>query len=293
MENAFELQNVTKKFPDFRLGPLNFNLEPGRVLGFVGPNGSGKTTTIQCITGLLKANSGSIKVFGRDANPNETDWKQDIGYVGDVHVFYENWSGAKNLKFVSQFYENWSDSFAEELVKRFDVPVDKKAKSLSTGNRIKLSLIMALAHQPRLLLLDEPTAGLDPIVRTEVLDVLFSVLENGERSIFYSTHILSDISRLADELAFINEGTIIKRSAKDSLMDSWRKISYRADNSILVDGIVDTETDGKDHRIIVSDGDFALNQLKKADVLNIQETRMTIEEIAVQVLKENKNVAVN
>ena len=133
-----------------------------------------------------------MKIFGTPNNPNKPSWKLDIGYVGDIHVFYENWTGAKNLKFLKQFYPKWSDKLVANLAERFELPLDKIVKKLSGGNRVKLSLISALAHSPKLLLLDEPTSGLDPVVRSEVLDVLFHVLENGERAIFYSTHILSD-----------------------------------------------------------------------------------------------------
>jgi len=206
--------------------------------------------------------------------------------VGDIHVFYENWTAEKNLKFLSQFYPNWSDDLVAKFAQRFEMPLNKKAKELSGGNRVKLSLISALAHSPKLLLLDEPTSGLDPVVRTEVLDVLFEVLESGERAIFYSTHILSDISRLADELAFLHEGKILQRSAKDDLTDSWRKISFRLEKPDLkFEATVSHLKDGKDHQVISADFERTLKQLRELGAENIQENRMTIDEIAVQILK--------
>ena len=144
MEKAFQLTDLSKDFPEFKLGPINLELEPGKVLGYVGPNGSGKSTTMHCMVGLVKADSGFTKIFGRENDPNEVEWKYDIGYVGDKHVFYENWSGTKNLKFISQFYPSWSDEMANKLIKRFELPVDKRAKELSTGNRVKLSLIQLI-----------------------------------------------------------------------------------------------------------------------------------------------------
>jgi ABC-2 type transport system ATP-binding protein len=215
MNKAFELKGLTKEFPDFKLGPLNLDLEPGQVLGYVGPNGSGKTTTMHCIVGLVKVDSRKTEIFGRENDPNNIEWKFDIGYVGDKQVFYENWSGAKNLKFISQFYPSWSDQIAADLISRFELPIEKRAKELSGGNRVKLSLVQVLARNPKLLILDEPTAGLDPVVRTELLDVLFELLADGDKAIFYSTHILNDISRLADELAFIENGHIKLKSLKD------------------------------------------------------------------------------
>ena len=218
---AFKYTNVRKRFPDFMLGPLHLDLEPGTVLGFVGPNGSGKTTTMQCLVGLLRPDEGEIEVFGRRNDLNHPEWKQDIGYVGDIQVFYERWSGMRNLQFISQFYPNWSFKRVEDLARRLRLPLDKQAKSLSTGNRVKLSLVAALAHSPRLLMLDEPTTGLDPVVRTELLDVLFEILESGDRAIFYATHILPEISRLADELAFIESGSVWLRTPKEDLLERW------------------------------------------------------------------------
>ncbi|MFQ5824103.1 MAG: ABC transporter ATP-binding protein [bacterium] len=291
MPNAFKFKDVIKTFPDFQLGPLTLELEPGTVLGYIGPNGSGKTTTMHCLVGLLKADSGEMEIFGRRNDPNKPAWKFDIGYVGDVHVFYENWSGEKNLKFLSQFYPNWSDELVEDLAKRFVIPLHKKAKELSSGNRVKLSLISALAHSPKLLLLDEPTSGLDPVVRTEVLDVLFQVLEDGERAIFYSTHILSDISRLADDLAFLDNGQVKRRTAKDDLTDQWRKISFRlSGNDVRFESIVSHLREGKDHQIISTNYEATLRQLRDLGAENVQENRMTIDEIAVQILKEGKDV---
>ncbi|MCP4370767.1 MAG: ABC transporter ATP-binding protein, partial [Deltaproteobacteria bacterium] len=249
----------------------NLELEPGLVLGFIGPNGSGKTTTMHTMVGLIKLDSGEINIFDRKNDPNKPAWKFDIGYVGDAHVFYENWSGAKNLKFLSQFYPNWSDDLANDLAKRFEIPLNKKAKELSGGNRVKLSLISALAHSPKLLLLDEPTSGLDPVVRTELLDILFQVLESGERAIFYSTHILTDISRLADDLAFINKGPIVQRTAKDDLTEKWRKISFRSENkNIHLKSVVHKKIEGNDFQIISSDSESTLSQLKETDAENLR-----------------------
>jgi ABC-2 type transport system ATP-binding protein len=292
MEKAFLYKDVVKTFPGFKLGPLDLELESGTVLGLIGPNGAGKTTSIQCLVGLLRADSGEMQVFGRPNDLNKPQWKQDIGYVGDVHVFYERWTGQQNLRFLSQFYPEWSDEKAADLAKRFQLPLDKRAKDLSTGNRVKLSLVSALAHSPRLLLLDEPTSGIDPVVRTEVLDVLFEILETGDRAIFYTTHILPEISRIADELAFIDDGRIWLRTPKEDLNERWRKITFRlATQNIAFESAVSHRRDGNDHQIISSDFDATLRQLQKLGAENIRDMRMSIEEIAVQILKGGKDVA--
>jgi ABC-2 type transport system ATP-binding protein len=289
---AFQYKDVIKTFPDFRLGPINMELEPGTVLGLVGPNGAGKTTSIQCLVGLLRADSGEMRVFGRPNDLNKPEWKLDIGYVGDVHVFYERWTAAQNLHFLSQFYPAWSDQKASELAERFQLPLNKRAKDLSTGNRVKLSLVSALAHSPKLLLLDEPTSGIDPVVRTEVLDVLFEILETGDRAIFYTTHILPEISRLADELAFIDNGQIWFRTPKEDLNDRWRKITFRlAKGDVPFKSVVSYRKEGEEHEIVSSDFEVTLRQLKELGAENVQDMRMSIEEIAVQILKGGKGVA--
>ena len=293
MAAAFRMTDTVKVYPEFKLGPLNIELEPGTVLGYVGPNGSGKTTTLHCLVGLARTDGGEIEIFGRPNDLNRPEWKYDIGYVGDEHVFYEGWNGAKNLKFIGQFYPNWSGELVEKLAKRFEVSLDKPVKTLSKGNRVKLALIAALAHSPRLLLFDEPTSGLDPVVRDDVLDLLFEMMETGERAIFYSTHILSDISRLADELAFLNDGRVLMRTTKDDLTDRWRRISFTlAEDSGLFDGAVSHKQVGRDHQVVSRDCASTIRQLRELGAANIEEIRMSIDEIAVQILREGKsNVA--
>ena len=289
MEKAFQYKNAVKIYPDFKLGPIDLELEPGIVLGLIGPNGAGKTTLIQCLVGLLRADSGEIKVFGRSNNLHRPEWKLDIGYVGDVQGFYEGWSAEKNLNFVSQFYPDWSSRRVTELAERFQFPLKKRAKDLSTGNRVKLSLIMALAYSPRLLMLDEPTSGMDPVVRAEVLDVLFEVMETGDRAILYATHILPEISRLVDELAFIDNGRIRLRTLKEELIDCWRRITFRSDiKEMALESVVNHRFEGNEHEIISSDYQNTLNQLMKFSVENVQDIHMSIEEIAVQILKGEK-----
>ena len=287
MTKAIEFEDVIMTYPDFKLGPLNFDLEPGRVLGYIGPNGAGKTTTMHCLAGLVRADQGTMKVFGRENNLHHSDWRFDIGYVGDVHAFYEWWTAEENLRYFKKFYPNWSDRLTSNLAERLRLPLKKRAKDLSSGNRVKLSLISALAHSPKLLLLDEPTSGLDPVVRKEVLDTLFEILEDGERAIFYSTHILSDINRLADELAFLVDGEVVLRQEKDELIENWRRISFRFErNDIVLDSVVSHTQEGEDHQVISTNYKKTLQQLREIGSQNIHETRLSIDEIAVQIMKD-------
>jgi ABC-2 type transport system ATP-binding protein len=294
MAKAFEIRQVVKQFRDFQLGPIDLSLAPGRVLAYIGPNGSGKTTTHHCLAGLLRADRGEIQIFGRPGDPRRSDWKRDIGVVSDVHVFYERWTAAQNLAYLSRFYPGWSGNTVRHLADRFQLPMDKKVKTLSTGNRVKLSLIAALAPGPKLLLLDEPTSGLDPIVRAEVLDVLFDMLKDEQRAIFYSTHILSDISRLADELAFLVDGRILRTAVKEDLFDNWRRVTFRLSKEHeAIEGAVSHHKEGADHLLLSSDGRATVQQLRRLGAENIQETRMTLEEIAIQILKGGRDVALD
>jgi len=288
---ALSLHGLVKRYPEFTLGPIDTEIETGTVVGLVGPNSSGKTTTINSIAGLIRYEKGEVEIFGTLNRLNDPSWKFNVGYVGDRHVFYESWSCRGNLNFLSEFYPDWDWEFVEKLAVRFDLDLKKRAKTLSTGNRAKLSLIGTLAHKPRLLLLDEPTAGLDPVIRSEFLDVLFEYMEGGTASILYSTHILSDISRIADDLMFLHEGKIILRTHKDDLIDSWRRISFNHDGDVNgIRSVATIKSEGTGHLALSSNHTDTLGHLKEMGIENIQVSLMTVDEIAVQILKEGHHV---
>lgn len=290
--HAFALRGVTKRYPGFTLGPLDLALAPGMVLGFVGPNGSGKTTTLNCIAGLVRPDAGSVEVFERPADHRRPAWKTDVGVVGEAHGFYQERSVEENLRFLSRVHPGWSDARARRLAGRLRLPLGKKVRQLSKGNLAKLALVAALGHAPRLLLLDEPTAGLDPVVRSEVLDVLWEILEDGEHAIFYSTHVLSDISRLADELVFLDEGRILLRSSKDALTDRWRRISFRlGEADVALVAAVEYRRVRAEHQVVSADGEATLGALRALGAEGIEQSPMTIDEIAVAILKGGNHVA--
>lgn len=288
---ALSLLAVEKTYPGFALGPLDLAIEPGTVVGLVGPNGAGKTTTLNCLAGLVAPDAGSVEIFGRPNRPNDPAWKHDIGYIGEEHGFYARWTAEQNLRAIGGLYSAWSEARVRRLIDRFELPAHKRAADLSKGNRTKLALVAALGHGPRLLLLDEPTSGLDPLVRTEVLDVLWEVLENGEAAILYSTHVLSDIGRLADELVFLRDGRIAQRSEKDALSEAWRRISFRLDaEDVALAGVVDHRRVRMEHQAISSDHESTLAQLRELGAENIEESRMSLDEIAVEILRGNRHV---
>jgi ABC-2 type transport system ATP-binding protein len=291
---AFSLHGLTKSYDgDFTLGPLDVELAPGTVLAYVGPNGAGKTTTINCLAGLLRPEAGQALIYGRRVDPGDPSWKEDVGYVGEEQGFYEKLSAAENLRIVARFYSRWSDERARRLAERLELPLDKKVRELSAGNRAKLALVAALAHRPRLVLLDEPTAGLDPVVRAEVLDLLWELLEGGETAVFYSTHVLSDVSRLADELAFLRDGRLLQRHSKEALTDAWRKITFRLDvpEGVRFEGTYEHRQSGAEHQLLSCDHATTLAQLRGMGARDIQESRLPVDEIAVAILRERAHVA--
>ncbi len=291
-ETAARLRGVIKRYPGFELGPLDLAVEPGTVLALIGPNGAGKTTTLNCMAGLVVPDEGDIEVFGRRVSPQETAYRPMVGYVGEESGFFRSWTARRNLEFLAGWMPGWSRERAEQLARRFALRMDAPVKTLSRGNQTKLALVAALAHEPQLLLLDEPTAGLDPVVRSEVLDVLWEVTEDGEHAVLYSTHVLSDISRLADELAFLRDGDVVLRCSREELGESWRRISFRlADDSVEIAGAVEHRKVRSEHQVITRQPERALEQLSELGAQAIESSRLTVDEIAVQILKEGHDVA--
>jgi ABC-2 type transport system ATP-binding protein len=286
MDYALGMRDVEVRFKDFTLGPLDLDLKPGRVVGLVGPNGSGKTTTMKTIMGILDRDKGLIEVCDRPAVPEKGDWKESIGYVADKPIFYEWLTGGAFLELISRFYSGWDPVFARQLADRFQLDLANTIKRLSAGNRVKLSLVAALAHRPGLALFDEPTAGLDPVVRTEVFDVLCEMMENGEMTVFYSTHLLDDLHRLADDLVFLDEGRILIDVSKDDLVDRWRRLRFQFNDDLpRLKGAVQQSRQGRVHEVITSAGDQTLAELESLGAEAIRPAAMTLEEIAVHIMK--------
>jgi ABC-2 type transport system ATP-binding protein len=289
---AAHLKGLIKRFPGFELGPLDLVLEPGTVLVLVGPNGAGKTTTLNCMAGLMAPDAGGAEVFGAPVHPARPAYRRDVGYVGEESGFFQRWTVAKNLDYLAHYLPGWSTDGARQLAERFALPLNKAVRNLSRGNRTKLALVAALAHSPRLLLLDEPTTGLDPVVRSEVLDVLWEITEDGGHAVLYSTHVLSDISRLADELAFLRDGQLMLRTGRDELSERWRRVSFRLQDGVVdLPGVVEHRVVRAEHQVITQDATATLQQLGELGAEAIEVGRMSVDEIAVQILKEGHHVA--
>jgi ABC-2 type transport system ATP-binding protein len=220
---AIQLSGVSKSYPGFELEDVSFQLPRGYIMGLVGPNGAGKTTIIRIMMNLARADSGQVSIFGLDNVDHETEVKRRIGYVPEHHNFYDEMTVGWMARFVRQYYPSWDQSYFDALAARFGIDVNKKAGALSKGNRSKLSLALAMAHRPELLILDEPTSGLDPVVRRDLLAELLDFMGDGERSVLFSTHITSDLDRVADYITIIVDGRIHASDEKDVLLERARK----------------------------------------------------------------------
>jgi len=220
VENILEVKNLKKSFKDFTLNNISFNLPKGYITGFIGPNGSGKTTTIKLILNLLKKDSGEINVFGMDNIAHEIEIKNRIGFVYDESHFYEELTAEEMKRIIAPHYQSWDENQYRKYVKEFGLSPDKKIKELSRGMKVKYSLAIALSHHADLLIMDEPTSGLDPMVRSEILDILYNVIQDENKGVFFSTHITSDLDRIADYIVMIYNGDILFCKAKDELMEN-------------------------------------------------------------------------
>ena len=221
MNNVLEINNITKDYKKFKIDNISFNLPKGYIMGFICANGAGKTTTIKLILNMIKRDSGEIKVFGLDNIREEERIKEQIGVVFDECYYLEDWTLNDVEKAVSMFYKNWNSSIYEKYLKEFNLARDKKVKDLSRGMRMKLMIAVAFSHEAKLLILDEPTSGLDPVARDEFLDILRDYIEDEEKSVIFSSHITSDIEKIADYITYINNGKIIFTGEKDEFLEKY------------------------------------------------------------------------
>lgn len=209
MENVIELKNVTKKFKGFSVNNINLQVKRGFVTGFIGANGAGKSTTIKTMMNLLKPDAGEVKLFGLDYKTHEKEIKERIGFVYDGNIFFEGLNLKDIKRIVAPAYKHWDDPLFDQYVEQFELPLNKAIKTFSKGMQMKASLAIALSHHAELIIMDEPTAGLDPIFRRELLDLLQELMVDGNRTIFFSTHITTDLDRIADYIAFIQKGKLV------------------------------------------------------------------------------------
>lgn len=222
MKNAISINNLTKVYNGFTLGPVNIEIPEGYITGIIGRNGAGKSTLIESMTGVIPLSGGSAEVLGMPLGGNEPRIKERLGIVLGGGKFYEGVTVQNMTKMIKRFYKNWDDAAFERYTRQFGIDEDKKIKELSTGLREKYNIALALSHNADIIIMDEPSSGLDPIARGELMDIFAEVIEDETKTIVLSTHITSDLDRIADYIIMIENGRILFSMPKDELLDTHR-----------------------------------------------------------------------
>ncbi|MDF2596335.1 MAG: transporter ATP-binding protein [Clostridia bacterium] len=219
--DTIAFHQVKKSLGDFKLDIQSLDIKKGYITGFIGENGAGKTTTIKLILDMLIADEGKIQIFGMDTRKNSDSIKEEIGYVGETAGYPEE-SKIKVIKnMIAPFYKNWDENLFTKYMQNFRINIDKKYGEFSAGQKKQFAIAMALAHRPKLILLDEPTTNLDPVVRNEILEMLMEHMQNEEVTVFYSTHITSDLEKAADYIVYIKQGEILINQEREELLRNY------------------------------------------------------------------------
>jgi ABC-2 type transport system ATP-binding protein len=229
MTPAIALKGVRKRYDTFALHDIDLELPVGQVMGLVGVNGAGKSTLLRLLMGLVRADGGEVEVLGQRLPQAQVAVKREIGYASDDMRLYRGQTLRWHMDFVRGVYPGWDEDYAQDLLKRFDLKAQQALGGFSHGQRVKALLLLIFARHPRLLLLDEPTTGLDPVARGEVLDALADVLRDEERSILFSSHNTADIEQIADSITFVHGGRVVASRDKESFLDGWRRVLCRGE----------------------------------------------------------------
>lgn len=229
MENSIEIKNLSKDYKSFSLKDVSFNVPKGTVVGFVGENGAGKSTTLKAILGITRPDSGGITVLGEASTALSPELKEKIGVVFDTITFPPELTVKKLEKVFSGIYKSWNKEKFMEYMTRFELPLDKKIKSFSRGMEMRLSIAAALSHNPEILILDEPTGGLDPIMRSEILDIFLEFMQDENHTILMSTHITSDLDHIADYICFIHKGQVVFFEERNEMLQKYRILKCTED----------------------------------------------------------------
>lgn len=219
--NALKLANVTKSYKDFKLDDVSFELPKGYIMGFVGENGAGKSTTIKLILDLIKRDSGEIEILGEDPKKLSVNTKEKIGVVFDEPCFYKSFKSEEFDKVFKNLYSTWDSEKFNMYLKKFNLITDKNFGDYSKGMKMKFSVAVALSHNAEILILDEPTGGLDPVIREEILDIFYDFIQNPNHSILISSHITSDLEKICDYITFIHKGKVVFSESKEKIAEKY------------------------------------------------------------------------
>lgn len=274
MENVIEFHDVSKEFKEFSIDNIDLQIKQGYTTGFIGANGSGKSTMIKLMMNLLQPDKGEVSVFGLDYASHEKEIKDRIGFVYDSNIFYESLNLKDISKIVAPAYKQWDNKQFNEYVDQFELPLNKSIKNFSKGMQMKASIAIALSHNAELIIMDEPTAGLDPTFRRELLDIFQEVMVNEDRSIFFSTHTTSDLDRFADYIVLVDKGEILFNRRSDELQEQY----------VLVKGsteLLDRDTEAHFINIERSQGVFQALTKDIAKVQTVFDNHIVIEKASL------------
>ena len=233
--NALEIKNISKTYKNFKLDDVSFVLPCGHIIGLIGENGAGKSTIINCILDIIEKDSGSISVLGQKNDKNNVSLKENIGVVLDASDVYDNYTVKQVENIMKDVYKQWNHEVYDYYIQKFALPLNKIIKDFSRGMKMKMAITIALSHQPKLLILDEATSGLDPIMRDEILDVFMEFVQDENHAILLSSHISSDLEKIADYITFIHEGKLILSTSKDELIYEYGLMKCRNDEFDMID----------------------------------------------------------
>ena len=267
MDAILQVNNLTKHYPNFTLDHVSFDLPKGTIMGLIGENGAGKSTTINAMLDLIHKDEGSVTFWGEELSSSK-QLKEDIGVVFDGINFYETLTPAKVAKISSAAYKQWDENLFQDYMKLFELPTDKEIKTLSKGMKMKLSIAVALSHHPKLLILDEATSGLDPVMRDDILDVFMDFVQDEEHSIIMSSHISTDLEKIADYITFIHQGKVLFCKSKDELRYNYGIIRCGAAlfDAIDKEDILTYRKDDYQWNVLVADKETARKKYKNAVV---------------------------
>lgn len=254
MEYAIEVEKLNKEYKKFKLDNVSFKIPKGTIMGFIGENGAGKSTTIKAMLNLIKKDSGNVKILGEEIVDDAKDIKENLGIVLDGGNFHEKLNIKSINKIMKNIYRKWEEEEFYKYIERFNIDTSKKIEEFSKGMKMKLSIAVALSHKAKILILDEATSGLDPIVRDEILDIFMDFIQDEEHSILISSHITSDLEKIADYITFIHNGKILFSANKDKLI---------YDMGIAKCTEADFKSIEKDDRIFYKKGTFSYEVLVK------------------------------
>lgn len=285
MINAIEIKNLNKNYQDFQLKDVSFNVPKGCIVGFIGENGAGKTTTIKAMLNLINRDGGSIQMLGMDTVNDDKKIKEAVGVVLDGCNFHDNLKTGDIARMMGSIYKKWDDSLYRRYLKNFKLPEHQMIKEYSRGMKMKLQIAVALSHDPKILILDEATSGLDPIVREEILDVFMEFIQDEEHAILISSHITSDLDKIADYLVFIHQGEILLNEEKETLLNGMGilKCAEADFRTLERDAYIRYRKNHFGFEVLVNDKGAIRKKYPEAVVDNV-----TIEEIMLFYIKGEK-----